>query len=310
MGDSLGCVIRGGDSPTQTARVHPLTLYFDDDELEAEFRNIQLHNSLVVLGCTGSVLFICLEMSGYGRSPLQLISFAVFCTFLGVAFRGTAGWVHRVDEMLGKRNRLHAILCYLWIAIFTANITAWWWLTYRGTIQRLDPSDFRKIAACCGVWTVITVVQHVLIVPFGQRILVIYYGLTIALSGDVREALMTSIVVGELFGYALEHHLRSNLLVVDELRSEKELTVKRLKREKERALYDLALAQHRAKNSEGGSIRSPSLTSLGTNSELAASSASKKARSNSSSGAASTHSFISEPELTSLADTIAAEEVA
>jgi len=243
-------------------RIHPLTLQFGDEALEADLRSHQLHSSRPIMAFFGGLGILFLELSGYGRSMLQLVC---CLPILGTCLVSHETINCNFNQLL-PTIKLHTLYCYVWSLSWTVNGAVWWQMIACGNIQRLQPTEFAKVGACCGLWITVLVTQHLLHISFAYRCVVLTLALSIALSGAVWEALTLSVFVGEACGYVLERSMRTGFLLRVEV-------MERLRCEKERAVYDLNIAQARRSKSpsledDHQSIPETMMT-FGTNSELA-----------------------------------------
>ena len=251
------------------ARIHPLYLHFDDERLEADLRNSQLYSSRLVVIFFGLFAMLFIELSGYGGTILQFVCAAALLMFAYISEESICNMFVRMQTGV----TMHTFYCYFWSMSWVVNVAVWWYMIAQGKMQRLQPDEFAKVGACCGLWIIVLVSQHILHMSFAHRSIVLGLALSIVLSGAVWEALMLSVVVGEVCGYALEHKMRADFLWRVEV-------LERLRCEKERAVYELQIAQAEVARSRSGSNRGPASVegdqsiaettmSFGTNSELA-----------------------------------------
>jgi len=236
--------------------MHPWTLRFYDDDLEAELRAAVLKTNHILQAVVFSIsIFSAVKIAGFS---------VVIVVVLQVASLGA--WVMIFLANSHAPPNLHwtldlALVEKLWLSGWIINVGVWWIMRWHGGISRIDPDETERMLACAAMWMFVMVTQRVLHINPWHRAFVTAVGLTIILSGDVWQQLLSGLVLGELEGYTLEKLLRDRFL-------DRAMMIEQLRKEKERRDYDLALAYQRHPPPRGlASVSSES--SYGTNSELA-----------------------------------------
>jgi len=185
--------------------MHPWTLRFYDEDLEAELRaNVLKSEYMLQAGIVSVLVFATVRIAGY------TVGIAVF---FQIFFIGTAGLMfiatrHRTLQWTLELSHFEP----WWVAGWTINVAIWWALRWRGEISRIGPDETERILACATLWMVVMISQRLLHLNPWHRAFVTAVGLTIILSGEVWQQLLSGLVIGELQGYALEHLLRDYFL--------------------------------------------------------------------------------------------------
>ena len=222
--------------------MHPLTLEFDDEKLEAEIKSrvfsLPWMRAAMVLSL---LVLLTIELAGYGRSPLQYLVVLTmhWFGFAVIYFPGLIA-VIMPGRMLANRMELHTSVCRLGLVAWLGCMSAWWYMVLTGVLPRIRRDDFSKTLACCALWVLTPVTMHVLHFPFLIRSTVLASAMPIIFSGDIAQMLLAALAGGELLGYILEDLIRSGF-------RERAEQFERLRQEKERAVYELLLTQHHHK---------------------------------------------------------------
>ena len=248
------------------ARMHPWTLKYDDDALEAELRTtVQQGEYSLQSMLFHLVMFISVNVAGY------TMGLALVIQLVSIAIMHIPGLADRSVPSLSWAFAMPYVEKW-WLLAWTTHIGIWWLMLWCGRISRIDPDETERIMACTMLWMIVMITQRVLHFSPWYRASVAGLGLTIILSGECTRKLLVGLVLGEMLGYTMERMLRDRFLDRCEM-------VERLQQEKERRDYDLAIARspnrRRARNMSlasessrrAGSVRSQS--SYGTSSELA-----------------------------------------
>ena len=217
------------------ARMHPITLAFENENLERELRSETLDAALAVVILFGVLNLVLNLLAGHG-TPLVQACLATIYTLSALAMR--SAYKYRTGY------EAHNMAAHLWTSSWALGISVWWTLIKSGSLQRLSADDGQKAAACCGLWVLSTVVQHMVHIGFAHRAVLLALALSIILSSEAwRGELLASLVVGDASGYAIEHMLRASFL-------RRHVRIEQLREEKDRVLYDYALAEARHRRAE------------------------------------------------------------
>ena len=225
--------------PYRATTINPITLSFADPEMEMELRAgiVDVAQPVVALFL---VLNLVLNMlAGYQTTLVHIILFATYgCAVLAI---------HRVPA----RERpfdAHSVASSFWVLSWTTNICAWWAMLWSGMIRRLNRDEGQQAAACCAIWILVTVAQHVVHIPATHRAVILALALPIVLTAPHWQSeLAISLVIGEAAGYCIEHMLRASYL----RRAER---LEQLREEKERVAYDFMLLEKREQDTIISSI--------------------------------------------------------
>lgn len=204
------------------------TLCFEEDAIEQQLRSDTVHaaNSVVLLFMVLSIVLNYLAgLTVHLVGNLSL--FGTYSLFLVLLLRRRIAGQHM--------HRVHTLAAGLWAAAWVINTSVWWMLIKQEMLERLKPHEGRKAASACSIWILVTVTQHVVHIPAAHRFLIVGIGMTIGLSSPAwRGELTTSMLIGELCGYALERMLRTSWL-------RQYYQLEHLRCAKERAMFDIAL---------------------------------------------------------------------
>jgi hypothetical protein len=208
--------------------MNPLTLRFDDEVLEKELQ-------AETVGVATSVLLLFSVLNLVANAWSTHRPFPITVLVLG-AHVACGFSMHRARRHLAP-HEAHRHSARMWTLSWVLLCGTWWTMLWLGLIERLKAEEGRMAAAYCTIWITTTIVQHMIHLPFEYRSVVLALALQVALSSSVwRAEVLASLLVGETAGYAIEHMMR----VAFARRIER---IEQLQVEKERANYDLALAQ-------------------------------------------------------------------
>lgn len=227
-----------------------LTLRFDDDELETEIRRSQIQSCRHLLNLFPVLIFLFLELSGYSRNWLQLGSVAGGLLFTHLIthhwqFEQSFGWL-RVGLVNPKQWHLYTGWC--WSIFWSIDLVIWRYLIQTGGFSRLPPDlvdisigeYMKRVTGACGLWMVAPLIPHILHIGFAHRVFVDVLIIIVVISGsEVWQALLLALILGEACGYVVEHNLRDSFL-------QRLQSFERVQQEKERAVYDMMMAQQHA----------------------------------------------------------------
>ena len=222
-------------------RIHPVSLQFNDDGIEAEVR-AKVFNMGPLHATFFGFLMVCLmQIAGYGLVAVRSPFIVFLCAALFMVDKFPDVLIGRLPSycqslLIEQRHKLHTIFCWLGVGQWLVCIGLWWYMLFTGKLDRIQPGESERLLACCALWVVLPVFMHVIHVPFPFRLVVLASSLTIILSGDVVRPLLLSLIGGELSGSVLELTIRNNF-------RERWQDCERLREEKERVVYELMLAQ-------------------------------------------------------------------
>lgn len=223
--------MREGEARTN---IHPISLHFDDESMERELRAGTVGSAKSVIMLFGVLNFSLNAMSSL--TPLVAAILCVTYALVCAAFRYAPAWL--------PESEVHNFCSHVWVLSWVGNISAWWVLVNSRTLQRLGPEEGHKAFAACAIWVLVTVVQHVVHIGAYHRAVILAMAMPIIFTSSAwRTELLTSLLVGEATGYALEHMLRCSFL----RRAE---ALDRVRREKERIAFDYAML--RQGHADGG----------------------------------------------------------
>lgn len=224
-------------------QIHPLTLEFDDEILEAQLKSDTLNLTVMRAGCILTLMLLsCMESAGYGRLPVQFFG-ALFICLIAFVICYTPQFVirfmpKRMQELISSKDKQHTSLTVLGVCVWSVCMLAWWRMIFTGALPRIQPDEFGKVLACCGLWVVATIGVHVLHFPFKCRVVFLFTSMPIVLTSEIAQPLLAALFGGTLLGHVLESVMRSNF-------RDRMHLVERLSQEKERVLYELNMTRHR-----------------------------------------------------------------
>jgi len=221
-------------------RIHPITLQFDDEEMERELRTGTRNSSYGVL-----ILFFILDIMCRAVFPLRNIMFdpasdkstTIAHTCITITY-ATVLIVLRHAHFL-PWHEAAKIQDLLWLTSWVINVAVWGAMVHCGLARRLTSAEGQFAAIVCTMWGFVMVIQHVVHIGFRARIIVLLMAASIALTSVAwRKELLAALMFGEALGYSMEHMARSSYLP-----RAKSLEDARIA--KERSDYDLRLLVHR-----------------------------------------------------------------
>lgn len=225
--------------PTGMVRIHPITLRFDDDDMERELKAGTLNASRLVYN-----LFFILDILCRAVFPLNNIMFdASSDTSKAVAYTCVAVTYTTVSIALrhARTLQVHEAVEFqdkVWMSSWVVNIGAWWAMQACGLARRLNAGETQGAAVICAMWAFVLVLQHALHIGFRCRVTVLLLATAIALTSVAwRKEMLAALMFGEAVGYCMEHMVRSSYLPRAE-------TLEQVRMAKERSDYDLRLLAH------------------------------------------------------------------
>ena len=196
-------------------QIHPLTLEFDDEILEAQLKSDTLNLTVMRAGCILTLMLLsCMESAGYGRLPVQFFG-ALFICLIAFVICYTPQFVirfmpKRMQELISSKDKQHTSLTVLGVCVWSVCMLAWWRMIFTGALPRIQPHEFGKVLACCGLWVVATIGVHVLHFPFKCRVVFLFTSMPIVLTSEIAQPLLAALFGGTLLGHVLESVMRSN----------------------------------------------------------------------------------------------------
>lgn len=221
-------------------RIHPLTLQFDDDDMERELRDGARNSSYCVL-----ILFCLLDIICRAGLPLINCMFdpapdksaTIVYTCVAVTYTTVLVMLRRAHAAQPWHDAAK-IQDLLWLVVWVTNVAAWWAMQHCGLARRLTPAEGQSAAVICTMWCFVMVIQHVIHIGWRARVTVLVMGSSIALTSVAwREEMLAALAFGEAVGYSMEHMARSSYLP-----RAKSLEDARIA--KERSDYDLRMLAH------------------------------------------------------------------
>lgn len=236
-------------------RIHPITLQFDDDEMEQDLRSGTLDASYCVLILFSMLDILCRAVfpsSNVMFDPDVFTSKAVAYTCIAITYATVVVLLRYVRTL--PRHEAAIFFDKLWMLSWVSNVAVWWFMLQLGLARRLSPVEGQGAAVCCAMWALVMVIQHTLHIGFRYRVIVMLMAISIALTSLAwRRELLASLMFGEAVGYSLEHMVRSSYLP-------RALSLEETRRAKERSDYDLRMLAHsraRGSTSSPGRLRDP-----------------------------------------------------
>ena len=203
----------GSSRPTMV-RIHPITLQFDDEDMEIEMRSGTLGSCSCVLILFCILDILCRAVFPWCNAmfdPASETNTAIAYTCIIITYATvllTLRYAHTLP-----RHKAAALQDQLWTSSWVTNVAVWWAMVYSGSARRLTPADGQGASIICAMWAFVMVVQHTLFIGFRSRIIVLLMATSIALTSVAWcKELLAALMFGEAVGYSIEHMLRSSYL--------------------------------------------------------------------------------------------------
>ena len=194
--------------------MHPITLQFDDEDVERSLRARTLDASQCVLALFAVLDIMCRVVFPVTSTMFDLASdtstsIAYTCTTIT---HTTVLLLCRYGRTL-PGNETAAFQDRVWSIAWGANVAVWWGMQHTGLARRLTASEGHSAAVMCAMWGFVMVIQHALHIGFKSRMIVMTFALTFALTSVAwRKEMLAALMVGEAIGYSIEHMVRSSYL--------------------------------------------------------------------------------------------------
>lgn len=227
-------------------RIHPITLQFDDEDMERELRTGARNSSYCVL-----ILFCLLDIVCRAAFPLINVMFdpapdkgaTMAYTCIAITYVSVLVVMRRAH--FSPMHDAAKMQDLLWLMCWVTNVAAWWAMLHCGLARRLTADEGQSAAVICTMWGFVMVLQHVIHIGFRARVIVMLMAASIALTSKAwRGELLAAMAFGEAVGYSMEHMARSSYLP-----RAKSLEDARIA--KERSDYDLRMLAHSRARSDG-----------------------------------------------------------
>lgn len=220
-------------------RIHPLTLRFDDDDVEKELRAGTLNAAHCALILFGILDTLCRVASPVGRAMLDPASDTILMivyTCIAITYATLLALLHH-ERRLPPDDAARFVDRW-WMYLWVINVAVWWAMQYCGLARRLTRAEGQEAAMCCAMWAFVMVLQHALFVGYQSRIIVMLLASSIALTSvEWRTEMLTALMFGEAIGYSIEHMARISYLPRAKILEDMRVA-------KERSDYDLQMLAH------------------------------------------------------------------
>ena len=195
-------------------RMHPITLQFDDKDMERELRSGTVDASRCALILFGILDVLCRVLF----PVIHMIFDPRFDTYIAVVISCTCiamTWAVVLYLLRCSHTRRNAATFQdrLWMIAWVANSSVWWVMQQCGMARRLTAAEGQSAAVTCAMWGFVMVLQHALHIGFRYRVVVMMLATSIAVTSVAwRKELLAALTFGEAIGYTMEHMKRSSYL--------------------------------------------------------------------------------------------------
>ena len=225
--------------------MHPVTLQFDDEDMERELRSGTLDASYCALILFGILDILCRVVFPMSKFMFNEASDMIVDTSTAMAVWYTCIAVTYATVLLLlpyahalPRHNAATFQDQLWMTSWVINVAVWWAMTHFGLARRLTLAEGQGAVVICAMWAFVMVLQHALHIGFRCRMVVLLMAVSIAMTSVAwQKELLAALTFGEAVGYSMEHMMRMSYLP-------RAKNLEEMRVAKERSDYDLQMLAH------------------------------------------------------------------